>query len=148
MPAKPGNIQNNAFRISRSTGHKHILPLFFTLQTVIIRFRCSVISHLALLHTVDSGLAMGRSLFKNYCDIFKGCIVTSNYETEQTLTAFGSKVHCTSGGHLFLDWLRINYIVHETAICRNPATQFYRRHKKIYTSLIDQHVWVLCSYKT
>jgi hypothetical protein len=146
MPAKPGNIKNNAFRISRSNGHKCTLPLFFTLRTAIIRFRCSVTSHLALLHTVDSGLAMGRSLFKNYYEIFKGCIITSNYESELALTAFGSKVHCTSGGHLILDCLRMDYVAHETAICRNPPTQFYWRHKKFYTSLIDQYVRVSCFY--
>ena len=92
------------------------LPLFFTLQTAIIRFRYSVTSHFALLHTVDSGLAIGRSLFKKYYKIFEGCVITSNYKSEQAWTAFGSKVRCTSGGHLFLDWLRLDYVAHETAI--------------------------------
>jgi hypothetical protein len=46
------------------------------------RFICSVISRLALLHTVDSGLAICRSLFKKYFKILKGCVITSNYESE------------------------------------------------------------------
>ena len=92
------------------------LPLFFTLQTAIIRFRFSVTSRLALLHTVDSGLAICRSLFKKYFKLFKGCVITSNYESEHAWTAFGSKVHCTSGGHLFLEWLWMYYVAHETAM--------------------------------
>ena len=92
------------------------LPLFFTLQNALIRFRCSMISCLALLHTVDSGLAICRSLFKKYFKLFKGCVITSNYESEHAWTAFGSKVHCTSGGHLFLEWLWMYYVAHETVM--------------------------------
>ena len=122
------------------------LPLFFTLQTAIIRFRFSVTSRLALLHTVDSGLAIGRSLFKKYLkvsnDVLSPIIIKPNTfeqpsEVKSIVPVAGTCFY--SGCGCIMSLMKQQ--------CRNPPTQFYKRDKKLYTSLIDQHVWVSCFYE-